>query len=861
MKVSVENIGTLEFPDGTDPVVVEKTIKNLVGKKKEKPTGFVGKYLPSIGRTADIYKEEVASGQGAIKTALEQPTGKNIVRGAIGVLQYGFSPFTAAAKGLVGEPVQQSLERIGAIKDVRVPVYGGTIPEFVGEMAETAAYFVPYGAAVQKAIVGKEAMQTLSQAEQVMKSVGTAKKALQYPTGMSKKTIDKATKPVSKSSEKVLKRSVVDEVVSKVKQPVSATWKPGEKRITQQIVDYMMQNPQEIKKVASKYKLAPDELAAQIKHTMTLSGQELQRMGKLAKEIRSKFQTPYMKQLSAALEKDLPEVMLMDKFGTAFRVAENVRRSALISQFATTFRNIISQGARVGLGSIDDAFQGAGKAYFKSAGKPIIESAKSTLRGLGEGLDLLTSTVNRMRPSQRRKLIKLLESQNALNAKATMFTTPVQDVVMTGKVTKALSYFNRVQEYFFRNITFEAKLKQLARQAGINFKHLGPQDIPEKMFDEAARYAVEMTFAAMPKSKFAADWVRSMTHPIMTAFVNPFPRFLYGNALPFLKNFSPLGFLEAARPSVVADIVGGNPEKFVKAISQASLGTIMLNTASFIRNSKHAGEKWYEVKVGEKSYDTRAFAPFSTYLFLAESMQNPEKIKPSDFGMALLSLNRIGGTGLVIADVMRAKDAATMVDPLKRMAGAYVSGFSVPARTLKDIYSYVDPEEAIIRDVKGNEFWGPTIQNIPGYSQSLPEAVTPLKVGPIKTEQPLLRQFSGLSYKIKNDLQKEVDELQVPYTTIYPRTGNAEGDRVVSRIMSHVLDSAYPRLQENSTYTMLDNLTKRIVLSELFREAKRSARDVLLQTNPSLALKIKIDNIPDDIQKLLQRKGVLPGGG
>jgi len=439
-----------------------------------------------------------------------------------------------------------------------------------------------------------------------------------------------------------------------------------------------------------------------------------------------------------------------------------------------------------------------------------------------------------------------------------MFTTPVQDVVLTGKISKTLNYFNTTQEYFFRNIAFEAKLRNFARQGGIDFNSLKAVDIPEKMLAESAEHALRMTYAAMPKSNFGKEWVRAMTNPVITALVNPFPRFLWGNALPFLYRFSPIGFLEAARPSVIADIVGGNPAKFTKAISQATIGTTMLNMGFYVRNSKYAGERWYEIKVGDKRIDTRAFAPFSTYLFLAEAIQNPEKIKAADFGSALLSLNRIGGTGLVLADIMQSKDAATTISYLKRVGGAWLSGFTVPVKTFKDLYTAVDPKEAIIRDTKGNELFGPIQQNIPILSQKSPRAVTPLQTGDIRTETPLLRQFTGLSYRTKNALQKEVDTIQLPYNKIYPRTGDAKSDRMVSAVMANILEKAYPLLESKTNYLKMDEPTRRILLGQLFSDTKAQARLIIMKQYPEIGAKIKIDSIPGDIKSILQSRGILP---
>ena len=852
MKVNVESIGILEFPDGTDMAVIQSTVEKVLAEKNGNQKTFMDKYLPSLKRVGEIYKEEVTQGEAAMEKATSKPTGKNILGGVLGALQWGMAPLTAGVKGIVREPIQQGLEDVGVPKGAA---------DFAGEMVETAAYFLPYGKAVQTAIKGGKAMEEaklIGKAAEQMKGLPkTTSKALEFPEGLSKGAIADAVKPISEANQKILKTAAVDDIIKELK-PAMQGWNPAEKRITQEIVDYMVNNPGEIEKIGKAYKLSPEQLTAQMKETMTLSGRNLNRMSQLRKTIEKKYQTDYMRQLSLAVEKDLPEIAGLDKFMNGWKKVENVRRAALVSQFATTARNVISQAGRLTLGSIDDAFQGAANAFLKSGGDVPINSVKSTLRGLGEGLDAWTATINRFSPSGRKKLLEILNTKNAINAKAKMFTGPIQDVVLTGKISKTLNYFNTTQEYFFRNLAFEAKLRQFGRQAGIDFKDLKAVDFPEKMLSDAAQYALEMTFAANPTSKFAKGWVNFMSNPVMTSFINPFPRFLYGNALPFLKNFSPIGFLEAASPKTVAGIVNGHPEKFAKAISRATLGTIMLNTANYIRNSEYGGEKWYELKVGDKSIDARAFAPFSTYLFIAETMQNPDKITPGDYGSALLSLNRIGGTGLVLTNVLQSKSAETTINTLKRLAGAYVSGFSVPARTVKDIYSAVDPNEAIIRDVKGDEFWGPSKNNIPGLSQTLPKRKSPLRKGDLVSETPLLRQFTGLSYRTKNDLEKEVERLDIPYTRIYPRTGDAEGDRKVSQIMALYLDKAFPLLKEKTDYDQMDQITQRIVLSKMFSDVKQGARNALIKVDPELAMKIKIDAIPKDIQKLLEARGVLP---
>ncbi len=853
IQVQIEGVGIVEFPDNTPEEIIDKAIKRDYFPEKleaKKPT-FMGKYLPSVKRTGEIYNQEVSQGAQAMSKMLENPTGRNIIGGVLGAGQYLLSPLTAGAKGLVGEPEEQWLNTLG---------FPESVSKFGGSLAENAAYMIPYGSLVKQAMnVPKVISGGMKTTETLIPKITekVPKEALKFPEEMNPNIISEVTTPISQTQKAILREDVVGDVIKAVKEPVSLTWEAtGKKRITQEVVDYLMQNKAQIPATLEKYQLSGEQFAAHIKETMSTSGRQLGQMGNWAKEISKQFQTPQMKQLAEFMEKDLPEMPLMDTVANVAKKIENVRRATLVSQTATTVRNAISQFKRLTLDSVDSAFQGAMKGALGEKGFVVgnKQGIMSTLRGFGEGLDTWTATINRFKPKEREALTNLLEADNAIKAKSKIFTTPVQDVVLTQKVTKLLNTFNTAQEYFFRNIAFEAKLNQLLKSAGVKggIKGVKPTDIPEEMFNKAADHSLEMTFTAMPKSKFGRDWVKMNTNPVMTALLNPFPRFLWGNALPFLKNFSPISFLEAINPKTVAEIASGNPEKFAKAISRATLGTIMLNTAIKIRSDPNlGGEKWYEIKVGNRRLDTRAFAPFSSYLFLAESMTNPENIKPADFASALLSLNRIGGTGLILTDIIRGKKAETVVNTLSRLGGEYLGSFSTPFRTIKDLYSAIDPEEAKIRDVREKELVGPTMRNIPGISQTLPVAVSPLQRKEIETETPVLRQLTGLSLKNKTAIQKEIDTLNLDSSAYMPRSGIPEADREISRYMGPMVEDNVGKLLSSPFYKNQKEPTKRLLLGLFFKEMKEQARNELIKNKPDLAIKVQIKRQPEDIKTIL----------
>lgn len=859
-RIQVEDGGLLEFPADATDAEIDRGVEEYLAEK-QRPAGVLRRYLPSVARTGEIYKEEYSAGLEAMKKMVEKPSAKTLVSGGLGAAQYAFSPLTAFAKGIFREPVEESLERAGVPKG---------IAQFAGEMTETGVYFVPWGKAVQTATVAQKSLA----AQQELRAIETAGKMakvaaakpkkklpLEFPKELPVEMIEEAITPISPAHRKILRTQVVEDIAGYFKTKAGEKWIPPEqRRLTQEIIDHIVAHPDEIMKVAEKYNRTPIQLAAEMKETMTRAGRSLNRMSQLAKELRAQYDTPYMRKLTTFLEEEMPTGYALDKFSNIWRSAENVRRAALVSQFATTARNITTQAGNLCLGVVNEAFQGAANAYLKSVGQNPLQSIKSTLRGFGEGLDILMATANRLSRVDRVKLTELLSHANAVEAKAKLFTTPIQDVVLTSRFSRTLNTFNTMQEYFFRNIAFEAKLRQMARKAGLDLDMLTGKDIPERMFTEAAEYALQMTYAAMPKSQFGKDMVRLFSHPLFTSFFNPFPRFLWGNAVPFLLRFSPIRFLEAFRPSVIAEIASGHPERFTKAVSEATLGTLMLNFATYIRNSEYGGPLWYQIKVGDKAIDTRAFAPFSTYLFLAEAMTSPERLKAADWFKAMMSVNRIAGTGLVLTDVFRGKNIADTAKLLSKLMGAYIGGFTVPARPIKDIYSTIDPQEALYRDVRENLLLGPAMQNIPKLSQIMPEARSPLRVGPLRTPVPMLRQFTGLSVQVRNALEQEIDKIQLDWRTVYPSTGNPEVDRLMSEYMAPVLEKAFPLLKQKfPDYTQLDNTTKRVIMGQLFKEVKAEARKILIAARPELALQVKIEMLPRDIRKIIKERGLLHG--
>lgn len=101
---------------------------------------FISGITKPIKRIPEVYQQEVQQGLQTMKQAVEEPTFGNIAKGALGGLQYAFSPLTALTKPLIKEPIKNIATETGIPEP---------IAEGIGTMAESVPYFLPIGKAIQ----------------------------------------------------------------------------------------------------------------------------------------------------------------------------------------------------------------------------------------------------------------------------------------------------------------------------------------------------------------------------------------------------------------------------------------------------------------------------------------------------------------------------------------------------------------------------------------------------------------------------------------------------------------------------------------------------------------------------------------
>jgi len=547
--------------------------------------------------------------------------------------------------------------------------------------------------------------------------------------------------------------------------------------------------------IVQKYGLNAEQTANLFEDAATYSGRTLQALSRVEKELR-------------ALLPDIiipkREMTLWERFKSRYIAIDNTRRGLLVTQLSTAARNAISQAGRYSLGTMTDAMNGV---LSKIAGKG---------PGFTPFFEDIAAVMRKLTPGNTKRLQKIMQDFPIENAR--LYNTPVSDVALSNKITNTLNTFNRAQEYFFRNLILDAKLSSASKIAKVPIEKL-PLDAFTKAVDEA----LEWTFAKSPaRGSFGSAIMTAYQAMPPLTLINPFPRFM-ANAVKFLYEFSPLGVMSLLRPSTRAAIAAGD----YTSISKAIIGTSMLGAATVIRSNPNlAGEKWYEIKVGDKTWDTRAFAPFSTYLLFADLMvHGTERMTGGDWAQATIGINRVAGTGLALVDLIDQKvDYKNVKQIVGNLVSTYVGGFTVPFRTISDVIGQFRLEERTVKEARELPIIGHAVANIPGLQEILSTKYSLFEDRPLQREQTLLRQATGITLTTKPFILKELDRMGKSVGDLIPKTGNLEANRIISKQTGIILDEFNNVLEISKKYQEMSDGQKLEFVKTLVSEAKKEAK-------------------------------------
>lgn len=639
---------------------------------------------------------------------------------------------------------------------------------------------------------------------------------------------DRAKTAIPAEAQGGLPPSVSSDIAKGVTPEVVQRLKPREaERVIEQIAEIIERNPRAISKVPEileKYQISPDQLGKWLREGASSSGRflgEYGRIGKLARQFLDAQQVkdPALKKALEEVAKPRPSLTSWEGLRERIHRIEDVRRALMVAQWKTAVRNAITQGKAYSLKVVEDAIQGT--ANWKVKGMPREQAFAEAVHDIiavgrrfsEKGADELAQLIDRISDIEiperdfygKVETVRLLES-------------PISDLTIGGRIANIATTFTRTQEMFYRKLIFDATVR--GKLAAKGYKVDGPPsqwNVPAEELAKAAEFAVsealERTFAAQPKGRLAKDIMRLWHDFPVLNLIQPYPRFYFVNAMRFIYEYSPAGFIS---PKLWRDIAKGD----TKLLTRAAIGTTMVAMSWAYRRDENAPRQWYKIPVGGgKSLDVRPFAPFSTYLFLGEILADverglkgkPTRLSRRDYVLGALGMNRIAGTGLALVDAFAEKnrDFEATIATAKEVAGNYLASFLVPMLMARDLAATFSEEERKIRDIRGNEITGSARRMIPGLARTLPAAPAVTRKGSAMISTPLLSQLTGLSVKRETPVERELFRLGIHMGQIRPpSSGVPEVDRRAAELMGERLpDVLYSRITSQS-YRAKDDAQK-----------------------------------------------------
>lgn len=638
-----------------------------------------------------------------------------------------------------------------------------------------------------------------------------------------------------------------------------------------------MIDPLALKKVLADTGQSTEEFVKTFLLTASNAGRTLGRLGIMKQRLMVAFKDSpeAISILEESYKQSKANMRWPDSLLGAYYKMADTTRSTMLWQVATTMRNVVANTATSTIGAFDESLQSVIRKAMGSENEGSWKDAALT------GMNTLNATIGRFKGAKRAHLLSILESEQGQAARAYRLMGPQADVVAGGKFMHAMNTLNRVQDDIFRKISFEAKLRGNLKRIGKDYNSIAPQDIPTELLADATNYALEMTYSAGPKSAGTARFLRAWhDFPLMDT-VNPFPRFTFANAMPSFYERSPLGMLGMFKPEVWQELSAGDPTKFAKIASRIAIGDLMMQSAFRIRQSNYAGEKWDQIKVGTlpngdaKYISVSPFSPFSMYMLVADTFiraSKGEKLDtPALLGM-VTGFTRVTGTALMLPDLMRSNSGDSFGKTFRNFIGAYLSRFTVGARTPQDIYAAFDDKENRRRFTAGGSLVAPTMANIPGVSQMLPEVVDPLTSRvPVKGEPVkgipygVFRQLTGFNTILKTPIMQELDKLQISWQSVAPSSGIPEADRALFRLTDKPAIKRLEASFKEKRYLDWKTAEKRIYVKQAIKAIREEARNKfkdLAATDPNyqrLEQQIAIKNLDPDMREVVNRKRTLNG--
>lgn len=469
-------------------------------------------------------------------------------------------------------------------------------------------------------------------------------------------------------------------------------------------------------------------------------------------------------------------------------------------------------------------------------------------------------------------------------------------------VNRFLASLNLAQDALFRKSAFVASVESELKYLGKDlYKDYLKNDIPipkevlEKATEDAMRATFSFQFGANKSAKIDDTIIEARGNNIARGFINffentpfvslaiAFPRFM-ANAINYQYRFSPIGGASGMYDTLSGLLgkryfgVGGKLtddqraaliKKGTEATARGAVGSTALYMAYQYRmQPENRSRDWWDLKIGDATFDARAFFPVAPYFAMAEllirmfDLAKDSDVKTLDTSVEAV-LESVAGLKAKDLDLfpdslLRAfqdlKDGTFFEMGLTRFAETFFNFGGRFLQPIKPIREYLDGlsyEGLMARDPKdigvdiytgekdGNvliESLSNQVKNklpdvVDNYGKdSLEKAVSYFRQGAPSGAGRFYSNFMGIKMTPdQNKIEKEITRLGiVPWRMeVYKPIGIKAFDNVVISNGLYFMENEVLNLMKTETYKKSTDNTKKRLLKKEISKAFTSAKDRL----------------------------------
>ena len=539
---------------------------------------------------------------------------------------------------------------------------------------------------------------------------------------------------------------------------------------------------------------------------------------------------------------------------------DRVRLGFMTSQPATTARNNLNAGFRVGV----DAMVRTMDNLSHNAVEGFTKGKSGDFRGIFDGTADITKYM--FDPYEAKVIQKLYREQFPEEA-AILFRDAADLDLKLGNntalanIARKSNYLNTLSDNYWKRVVLSASLsRRIKDKYGQDISKVIEQGqfnkIDDKVFEDAAKDALEFTYQNTFKGQdFASKVTRGVINaqrnfPFLISSFLPFPRFI-ASQLKFLVEHAPVvSTLNSTRKLLLSNKNFG--EVVREDLGKTATGWAMYTMAYQWRLKQGDTNYWYEIKDNQGNIiDGRPlYGPFSLFMLMADyHYRRQTGTTPKDArGMlrdalqaTLGSTFRVGAGLSFIENVLEKGSLEGKTrDKLLEAAGDVLGTYLIPFSVAKDLYSQFDAESRLIPETrKGDEvhwfdyLYSRATKSMPdfplsGYEDPLRD---PFRTGDVRAVNPLEKQLFGFSKREKkNVLQEEMGRVNLTPFEIYKRHPNRLIDRYTRRDLSdptnkYNLSKALESVIQTEEYQALNMLERREELLTLARQLINRARE------------------------------------